>query len=223
MISQKASLRTLKQTFTSRQVLNVLLVGDPKVGKSSIVRNFRGYGDDDQHSTSTQNNRQDSSLIESSAPRCNMVEVEFTNGARKKVIFTELQTRDVPSVENPANDTSNPASAPRPGMGGSGPKQYPAPPIAAADLRYDLVCICYEEPTYLKRIMEEKYAFFAYPVPKIALKCRQDGRAPEPVVGDALKDFEEYGLTMFSECSIKNNDFTTFSNDLLRVLENPYV
>lgn len=201
----------------------MLLVGDPKVGKSSIVRHFRGFGDDDQHSTSTQNNRQEGGPIESSAPRCNMLEVEFANGSRKKVIFTELQTRDVPSIENPANDTSNPASAPRiiPGSRDSVARQQPAPAIPAADLRYDLVCICYEEPTYLKRIMEEKYTFFAHPVPKIALRCRQDGRAPEEITGDALKEFEEYGLIMFSECSIKNSDFTSFSNDLLRVLENP--
>jgi GTPase SAR1 family protein len=70
----------LKQT-ASRHVWNVALLGDPKVGKSSLVKAF------------LQRNR--AREVDKSGRTINMVEVQFPNGDTKKVIFHEIQTMDL--------------------------------------------------------------------------------------------------------------------------------
>lgn len=60
---------------------NVALLGDPKVGKSSLVKAF------------LQRNRLRE--VDKSGRTTNMVEVQFPNGDTKKVIFHEIQTMDL--------------------------------------------------------------------------------------------------------------------------------
>ena len=59
-----------------------------------------------------------------------------------------------------------------------------------------------------------------HPVPKIALYCKNDERMLDRKAID-VKEFSEYGLRMFSECSSRNNEFTSFLTNLFKIIENP--
>ena len=74
-------MRNLKYTF-QRNVLNIALIGDQKVGKSSIVKHFL--------------NRSRVEKIEEVAHKpVNIVEMEFASGLTKKVIITEIHSADL--------------------------------------------------------------------------------------------------------------------------------
>jgi hypothetical protein len=70
----------MKQT-SARHVWNVALLGDPKVGKSSLVKSMLQRGR--------------LAEVDKSGRSVNMVDVQFPNGESKKVIFHEIQTMDL--------------------------------------------------------------------------------------------------------------------------------
>lgn len=167
----------MKQT-SSRNVLNVVLLGDPRVGKSTIVKNF------------LQRNRQ--TEIEQNERKINMAEVQFPNGTTKKVIFTEVQTMDL-------TDSSK---------------------HIELDRQFDVICICFEHPNYLKKFMQEKQPFLHHPVPKMALMCKNDEKLFDRRTLET-KEFSDMGLKVFAECSARNGDFSNFTHSLLKVVDNP--
>ena len=121
-----------------------------------------------------------------------MVEIQFPNGQSKKVIFTEVQTMDLTDSDKEM----------------------------VLDQNFDAVCICFEHPNYLKKFMQEKQAFLRYPVPKMALYCKNDERLLDRKAID-VREFSEYGLRTIAECSSRNNEFTSFQTNLFKIIENP--
>lgn len=122
-----------------------------------------------------------------------MVEIQFPNGVKKYVIFTEIQTMDL-------TDSA---------------KEY------ELDSRYDLIAICFEHSNYLKKFMQEKHLFMKYPVPKIGLMCKNDERQFDRKSLET-KDFADMGLRMFAECSSKHGEYLNFTFTLMKVIETPY-
>ncbi len=79
LISFKTSLRSPKQT-SSRSVWKVVLLGDPRVGKSALVGALLQTGKQNE--------------MESETKSTNIVEITFPNGETRRVIFHEVQTMD---------------------------------------------------------------------------------------------------------------------------------
>jgi hypothetical protein len=173
----KTTLRTLKAA-ASRQVLNVVLLGDPRVGKSTIVKHFLQKGRAVE--------------VSKSGRTVNMVEVQFPNGLTKYIIFTEVQTMELSESNKDL----------------------------VLDQKFDAIVVCYEHPNYLKKFLQEKQSLLRYPVPKMALYCKNDERLFDRKSME-IKDFSDLGLRIFAECSSRNGDFSNFTYNLQRLLENP--
>lgn len=62
-------------------MFNVVLLGDPRVGKSTIVNHFLEKGR--------------TIKVDKANKKVNMVEMQFPSGLTKKVIFTEIQTMEL--------------------------------------------------------------------------------------------------------------------------------
>ena len=159
-------------------MLKIALVGDQRVGKSSIVRSFLRLPAED--------------MSEEPQKQANIVVVDFPNGVRRQVIFTELQTEELAESHM----------------------------AVQLDNSFDLVCVCFEQTDSLRRFMREKEQFLHHPVPRIAVYCKADERPLDrrPL---ETKEFEDMGLRVFAECSSKNGDYSNFCQSLYRVLENP--
>lgn len=160
-------------------MLKVALVGDQRVGKSSIVRSFLHLPADE--------------MREEPQKQTNIVAVDFPNGASRQIIFTELQTDELAESHL----------------------------AVKLDNSFDLVCICFDQPDSLRRFMHEKQQFLQHPVPRLAVYCKAD---EQPLDRRPLetREFEDFGLRVFAECSSKNSDFSNFCQSIYRVLENPY-
>ena len=155
-----------------------MLLGDPRVGKSSIVNAFLQKGGQEE--------------IDSEGRRQNMVELTCPNGEVKKIIFHEIETIDL------ADGIKN----------------------LILDQKYDAFCICFEHINYLKKFVQEQALILQYPVPKMALLCKSDLRQFDRKSAEG-KEFTEFGLRIFAECSAKTGEFSNFTSNLQKIIENP--
>lgn len=155
-----------------------MLLGDPRVGKSTIVKHF------------LQKNR--AVEVQKAGRPVNMVEVQLPSGLTKYVIFTEVQTMELAESNTDI----------------------------LLDQHYDAIVICYEHPNYLKKLLQEKQAFLKYSVPKMALYCKNDERLFDRKALEN-KEFSDLGLKVFAECSYRNGDYSNFTYNLQRLIENP--
>lgn len=130
--------------------------------------------------------------MESEGRSVNMVEISFPNGEVKKVIFNEVQTMDL------ADSTKE----------------------TVLDQRYDAICICFENANFLKKFVQEQAAVLKYPVPKLALLCKSDSKQFDKKLAES-KEFSDFGLRLFAECSSKASEFTNFTTNLQKLMENP--
>lgn len=177
MTSPKSNMRALKKT-AARQVWSVALLGDLRVGKSTLVQQLMrqaGAAEPDWSGSSV-----------------NMVEVQFPNGQSRRVIFTEVQTMD---LADPLKDV-------------------------VLDQNYDAVCICFDHPNYLKKLLQEQRQHLRHATPKLAVFCKNDERQFDRRALET-KEFGELGVTVFAECSAKNGKLRSFLTQLFEVVENP--
>lgn len=122
----------------------------------------------------------------------NMVDISFPNGDVKKVIFHEVQTMDL------ADSTKD----------------------IILDQRFDAICICFEHINFLKKFVQEQAPILQHPVPKMALLCKSDVKQFDRKAADN-KEFSDFGLRIFAECSAKTGEFSNFTSNLQKIIENP--
>lgn len=156
----------------------MVLLGDPRVGKSALVRALLQKGM--------------TSDMEAEEKSTNIVEVTFPNGDIKKIIFHEVETMDL-------SDSNK---------------------RIVLDQRFDAVCICFENINFLKKLVQEQAAVLQYPVPRMALMCKADIKQLDKKLTES-KEFSDFGLKIFAESSSKTGEFSNFTSNLQKLIENP--